>query len=135
MGIDVRTSDIELAALVSQALEEAGIAATLVGGAAVSIHSENECKSMDLDFATAATRQRLTVALEPLGFQLAQDKRHFVHPGTQYYVEFPPSPFGIWEPNSAPHGYSVVGNRVGTIESYHTDTLRHGSPSCLLALE
>ena len=92
MGIKASTTDVELAVLVSNALEEAGITATLVGGAAVSIHSENEYKSLDLDFATAAMRDSLTAALEPLGFQLAKDKRHFVHPNTEYFVEFPPSP-------------------------------------------
>ncbi len=92
MEINSNTTDIELAVLVSKALEDAGITATLVGGAAVSIHSENEYKSMDLDFATAAMRESLTMALEPLGFQLAKDKRHFVHPGTEYFIEFPPSP-------------------------------------------
>lgn len=64
----------------------------LVGGAAVSIHSDNEYKSMDLDFVTAAMRDSLVAALAPLGFDLSQDKRHFDHPNTGYYVEFPPSP-------------------------------------------
>lgn len=54
--------------LVSQTLEEAGITATLVGGAAVSIYSDNEYKSMDLDFVTAAMRDSLVAALAPLGF-------------------------------------------------------------------
>lgn len=92
LEINAGTTDIELAVLVSKALEDAHITATLVGGAAVSIHSKNEYKSMDLDFATAAMRESLVAALEPLGFELARDKRHFVHPGTEYFVEFPPSP-------------------------------------------
>lgn len=92
MEIDADTTDLELAVLVSQTLEEAGITATLVGGAAVSIHSDNEYKSMDLDFVTAAMRDSLVAALAPLGFNLSQDKRHFDHPNTSYYVEFPPSP-------------------------------------------
>lgn len=90
--VNADTTDIELAVLVSRALEEAGITATLVGGAAVSLHSKNEYKSMDLDFVTAAMSESLATALEPLGFELAKDKRHFVHPGTDYFVEFPPSP-------------------------------------------
>jgi len=49
----------------SQTLEEAGITATLVGGAAVSIHSDNEHQSMALDFVTAAMRGSLVAALAP----------------------------------------------------------------------
>ena len=63
MEINADTTDLELAVLVSQTLEEAGITATLVGGAAVSIHSDNEYKSMDLDFVTAAMRDSLVAAL------------------------------------------------------------------------
>jgi hypothetical protein len=92
LEISPETTDVELAVLIGRALEDAGITATLAGGAAVSIHSENEYKSMDLDFVTAATRDSLVAALEPIGFQLAKDKRHFVHPNTKYFVEFPPSP-------------------------------------------
>jgi hypothetical protein len=44
----------DVAAIVSDALQEAGIAATLSGGAAVSIYSNNEYQSKDLDFVTAA---------------------------------------------------------------------------------
>lgn len=47
---------------------------------------------MDLDFVTAASRRSLVAALEPLGFVLAKDERHFEHPDTEYFVEFPPSP-------------------------------------------
>jgi murein DD-endopeptidase len=48
------TALIELATLVSEALERAGIVATLSGGAAVSIYSENRYLSEDLDFVTVA---------------------------------------------------------------------------------
>jgi hypothetical protein len=30
--------------------------------------------------------------LKPLGFTLASDKRHFEHPATDLYLEFPPAP-------------------------------------------
>ena len=92
MEVSAETTDVELAVLVGRTLEDAGIIATLVGGAAVSVYSENEYKSMDLDFVTAARRDSLVAVLEPIGFRLAQDKRHFVHSNTDYFVEFPPSP-------------------------------------------
>ncbi len=44
----------DVAAIVSSSLEQAGIAATLSGGAAVSIYSDNQYQSKDLDFVTAA---------------------------------------------------------------------------------
>ena len=42
----------ELAVLISEALEAAGIIATLSGGGAVSIYSNNQYMSHDLDFVT-----------------------------------------------------------------------------------
>jgi hypothetical protein len=82
----------ELAAVVSQTLEAAGITATLSGGAAVSIHSNNEYESKDLDFVTAERRDPLAAALQILGFVLGEDRRHFVHPDTELFLEFPPAP-------------------------------------------
>ena len=52
--INEHTSLEELAAVVSETLEKAGIIATLSGGAAVSIYSNNRYQSEDLDFVTAA---------------------------------------------------------------------------------
>jgi hypothetical protein len=44
---------LEVAAIVSDALQKAGIAATLSGGSAVSIYTENAYQSRDLDFVMA----------------------------------------------------------------------------------
>lgn len=92
MGINARTGVVELAALVSNALEAAGIKATLSGGGAVSIYTHNEYRSEDLDFVSAERRSQLSAALEPLGFTLASDRRHFTHPDTELFLEFPPGP-------------------------------------------
>jgi hypothetical protein len=67
--INEQTTLPELAALVSEALEKAGITATLSGGAAVSIYSDNRYVSEDLDFVTIALVDELKGALAPLGFQ------------------------------------------------------------------
>ena len=83
---------MELAALVSQTLDAAGITATLSGGGAVSMYTDNEYESKDLDFVTAEQRDRLSAALEPLGFTLASDGRHFTHPDTDLFLEFPADP-------------------------------------------
>ncbi len=62
------TTLTELAAIVSDALERKGIVATLSGGAAVSIYSDNRYVSEGLDFVTIALVKELRMALEPLGF-------------------------------------------------------------------
>lgn len=88
MAITPETSAIELAALVSQTLEDAGIMATLSGGGAVSVYTRNQYQSSDLDFVTSARRD----ALAPLGFRAARAGRHFVHPETPLFLEFPAGP-------------------------------------------
>ena len=45
----------EIAALVSQKLTDGGIQAVLSGGAVVSIYSNNEYESKDLDFVSGET--------------------------------------------------------------------------------
>jgi hypothetical protein len=92
MAITADTSPVELAALVSQALEAAGIKATLSGGGAVSVYTHNKYQSSDLDFVTVARRDVLNAALRPLGFTLTKDLRHFTHPGTALFLEFPAGP-------------------------------------------
>ena len=62
--IDEHTSLEELAAIVSEALESAGITATLSGGAAVSIYSDNKYESEDLDFVTAAMVDELKAVIQ-----------------------------------------------------------------------
>lgn len=58
----------ELAAIISQALESAGILATLSGGAAVAIYTNNRYQSQDLDFVSSAAPGKLVKAVEALGF-------------------------------------------------------------------
>ena len=95
--IDKQTSLLQLAAIVSEALESAGITATLSGGAAVSIYSDNKYQSVDLDFVTAAMVDDLAKALEPLGFVHSGRPRLsvFEHPETKWYLEFPPAPLSF----------------------------------------
>ena len=106
MTIDADTTSVELAAIISQTLEQAGIIATLSGGGAVSMYSDNRYQSKDLDFVTAERRDRLSAALKPLGFALAKDRRHFTHPNTNLFVEFPSAPleFQDWIRRGVPYG-------------------------------
>lgn len=68
----------DLAALECQHLADRGIEAVLTGGAVVTIYSENEYRSDDLDFICTARQKDLTKAMVALGFK--PDKgRYFVH--------------------------------------------------------
>ena len=89
------TSLQELAAIISQALEAEGIVATLSGGAAVSIYTNNRFQSNDLDFVSSATSDRLTKAVAALGFQPTAAQRLFTHPQTPWLLEFPAGPLGF----------------------------------------
>jgi len=87
----------DVAAIVSTSLEHAGIAATLSGGAAVSIYSNNEYQSKDLDFVTAALIADLSPLLAELGFVHTGVPRmsQFSHPLVEWFVEFPPTPISF----------------------------------------
>lgn len=94
-AITAETTLEELAALISQALETAGITATLSGGGAVSVFTHNQYESRDLDFVTAAAHKELREAIAPLGFRESRNTRQFEHPDTIWFLEFPPSPLGF----------------------------------------
>lgn len=108
------TSLQELAAIISQTLERAGIIATLSGGSAVSIYSDNRYQSHDLDFVTSADPGRLGPVVATIGFVRSAGVR--------------------------PHhrGCSPAGNledAMGAIARHHPDTVRHGPVGGLLPLE
>lgn len=93
--ITSETSLQELAVIISQALEAAGIVGTLSGGAAVSIYTNNRYQSYDLDFVTSAAANKLARAVEDLGFVESDAKRLFEHPNTRWLLEFPAGPLGF----------------------------------------
>jgi predicted nucleotidyltransferase len=88
MKITKKTSIEELGALVCQSLKDAGIEAFLSGGAVVTIYSNNKYESYDLDFVSFGDRNKIKSVMESLGFS-REKSRHFVHPETPYFVEFP----------------------------------------------
>jgi hypothetical protein len=85
---------VQLAAVVSEALTEAGIVATLSGGSVVTIYTDNEFLSKDLDFVTASMLDELGPVMEELGFEHTGTPRLsvFTHPLVEWYVEFVPAP-------------------------------------------
>lgn len=72
-----------------------GISATLTGGACVAIWSEGKYHSRDLDFIEEGpvSRRKVRDVLTTIGF--TEKDRHFVHPETEYYVEFPAGPLTV----------------------------------------
>jgi hypothetical protein len=94
MKITFKTSLTELAAIVSTALTEAGLEAVLSGGSVVTIYSDNEYQSQDLDFVTPEKMKDLTAVMMVLGFE-KQSRRHFTHPNSEWFVEFPSAPLAV----------------------------------------
>ncbi len=95
--MSAKSTQRDVAAIVSSALERAGILATLSGGAAVSIYTDNEYQSKDLDFVTAALVNDIAPVLGELGFVHTGVPRmsQFSHPLVAWYVEFPPTPISF----------------------------------------
>jgi hypothetical protein len=115
--ITEKTSLTELAAIVSVALERKGIIATLSGGAAVSIYSDNRYVSEDLDFVTVALAKDLRMALEPLGFKHTGMPRMsvFDHPKARWYLEFPPAPISFGGTYVDPSQCALIDTGVGKL--------------------
>lgn len=85
----------DLAGLVCQSLADAGVIVTLTGGACVAIWSRGKYVSHDLDFIeeVPVPRRKIAGILKSLGF--SEKGRHFVHPDTEFFVEFPTGPLMV----------------------------------------
>lgn len=90
-----RKSDIQtVASIVCDCLLKSGIDAVLSGGAVVSIYTNNEYESKDLDFISSSDIKKIESALSEIGF-FKSSGRHFIHSETEYFVEFPKPPLSI----------------------------------------
>ena len=89
----------ETAARISEHLQARGYATVLVGGACVSIYSDDRYQSLDLDYVAAEPLKQLAAALKPLHF-IRGSGRHFTHPDSPYLIEFIAPPVAIG--NEAP---------------------------------
>ena len=87
----------ELIAFVQSSLHDKGIDVVLSGGACVTIYSENRYVSLDIDLVNShfASRREIREAMQELGFE--EQGRHFIHPDTDLFVEFPPGPLSVGE--------------------------------------
>ena len=84
-----------IGALVCEALSAAGINVVLTGGTCVSVWTQNEFASLDLDFIALGLHSNMEIvkALESIGFNRSRNNpRYFEHPDTDLSLEFPPGP-------------------------------------------
>lgn len=115
--ISAKMTATEIAAIVSEALQAAGIVATLSGGGAVSAYTDNRYESEDLDFVTTALLGDLKKVLEPMGFAHVGSRRLsvFEHPSTRWYLEFPPAPLGFGGTYVDASACAVLPTRAGNL--------------------
>ncbi len=111
-------TQVELSAFVQSNLSEKGIDIVLSGGAAVALYTSGKYVSQDIDLVNRYSIRRtvMRAAMAELGFQ--KEGKHFVHPDSQFFVEFPPGPLGFGE---------QLGARIDEIEM-STGILRIISP-------
>jgi hypothetical protein len=95
--LGARSSLVEVATAVGDALRRAGIRAVLTGGACASLYSGGAVSSLDVDFVLTSPCKvaDLDSALATLGFRRERDR--YVHPRARYFVEFPRGPLGVGE--------------------------------------
>lgn len=113
--IHEQTTLQEVATLVCTRLGEHGISVILSGGAVVSIYSDNEYLSYDLDFIPTGLARRVDGAMESLGFEKQQ--RHWRHPRSRYWVEFPAGPVSIGE--EVIHDFADLRTDAGVLRLLH----------------
>lgn len=91
--------DVEqLAALVCDTLENHGVSTVLTGGSCVSVWTNNEYASNDLDFIVLglASNERLARILGTIGFERkTSSPRYFENAQTHLVLEFPSGPLMV----------------------------------------
>lgn len=109
----------ELAAFVCSHLQKHGIEVVLTGGGCVEIYSSGKYFSFDLDFIenVPAGGRKLGKVLGEI--QFTRKNRYYVHPETEYFLEFPVGPLSVG--SEQPFEISVL--------KYDTGELRALSPT------
>jgi hypothetical protein len=102
----------ELAAIISSHLQKNGIDVVLVGGACVSLYSDNQYMSYDIDLITDSPIREIIPVLKGLGFKNTGG-RLFENPQCKFLIDFPAPPVSIGsEPISK---FNNLKTRFGTI--------------------
>jgi len=95
MNLDWQNVGIKkLAAIISAHLQKNGIEVVLVGGACVSLYSDNQYMSYDIDLITDSPIRKIIPMLEELGFKNTGG-RLFENPQCKFLVDFPAPPISI----------------------------------------
>jgi hypothetical protein len=102
----------DLACFIYETLKKAKIEVVLVGGACVSIYSENRYQSSDLDFVTYEELQLIEKALEPIGFRRAG--RCFVHANCPFLIDFVNPPIAIG--NESIQHFKTIKTSFGSLQ-------------------
>lgn len=102
----------ELADYVSEELRKRDIDVILVGGACVTIYSENRYQSYDLDYVTYEDMKKVKKAL--LDIEFIEKAGYFQHPGCPWFVEFvsPPAAVG----NEYVRDFGSIETRFGKVK-------------------
>jgi hypothetical protein len=105
----------ELGAYVQSHLGANGIDVVLSGGAVVAIYTTGRYVTRDLDLVNrySARRSAIRAVMEELRFR--EEERHFRHPDSDFFVEFPPGPLSIGEEEIT--GIVAVETETGTLRT------------------
>jgi hypothetical protein len=99
----------DLASIVSKKFVDFGLNCTLVGGACVSIYSQNRYQSYDLDYVTCEDMKKVSNALKELGFE--KKDKYFRNPDCKYIIEFVSPPVAIG--NEPVHEFEYYKTNLG----------------------
>ncbi|MDO8281952.1 MAG: hypothetical protein Q7U10_04915 [Thermodesulfovibrionia bacterium] len=102
----------ELAEMIGAHLSSHDISAVLVGGACVSIYSENRYMSYDLDLVTHESSRKIKAALEEIGFKYDK-KKYYSHPDCKFFLEFLVPPVAIG--NEPINKFNTISSDAGSI--------------------
>lgn len=105
----------DLAGYISEGLRTRGIDTILVGGACVTIYSENRYQSYDLDYVIYEDMKRVRKVLHELGF--IEKNGSFQRPPCQWFVEFVSPPVAVG--NESVQKFNNIATPFGTIKLLH----------------
>lgn len=101
-----------MAAIISSHLQKNGIEVVLVGGACVSLYTDNQYMSYDIDLITDTPIRKITPVLEELGFKNTGG-RLFENPKCGFLIDFPAPPVSIGDKPVSK--FNNLKTRFGTI--------------------
>ena len=102
----------DLACFIYETLKSNGIDAVLVGGACVSIYSQNRYQSYDLDFVSYEELKIIENVLNKIGFK--RTGRCFAHKDSPYLIDFVNPPIAIG--NEPIHNFEILKTPAGSLQ-------------------